>query len=200
VRQPVKPGSAIEDDVAARALLRRRAEALRVVPPEPNDEDRIVWVAVCNVGDGSFAFPLAVLRGILPLGAVTPVPLAGPNIVGVTRFQGRLVTVLSLASLLGGRAWVRDPTNLLVLDNDDGLIAVDCMDVPRTVAVEARAAPDRAKTSDDAFGEAFSPITLAGGEAALLVDVGRLVAGAHVGKRPVSGAPPSLRRGERGDG
>jgi chemotaxis signal transduction protein len=161
-----------------REILRRRADALRVVPPEGRDEDTLVWVAVCSVGNGSFAFLLSALRGILPLGMITPVPLAGPSVVGVTRFQGQLVTVFSLAALLGDRSWAIDPTNLLVLDCGDGLVAVDCTEVPRSVALPARAL----ESARDVSG-ATAPVQATDGEVVQLIDVARLVKDARASRK-----------------
>jgi chemotaxis signal transduction protein len=176
--------SNVPNDPAIAELLRRRADALRAIPPEPEDEQRLVWAAVCTVGDASFAFPLAALRGILPLSMVTPVPLAGPHVVGLTRFQGQLVTVLSLASLLGGRAWATDPTNILVLeiglggasrDGRGGAIAIDCADVPRTVALpphDAQVPPRGPVAGSPAW---LTPAQTIDGEVVQLIDVERLV-------------------------
>ncbi len=159
-------------DPALRALLRRRADALRAVPPEARDEDLLVWAAVFRLGDDSFAFRLEALKGILPLGMVTPVPLAGRHVVGVTRFQGELVTVLSFASLLGGRAWPRDATNLLVLESPEGAVAVDCTDVPRAVAL-----PPGEVLAAAAAGGSHAPARTVDGDVVQLIDVARLVAG-----------------------
>jgi chemotaxis signal transduction protein len=156
-------------DPAVRHLLRRRADALRAVLPEPRDEERLVWAAVCSVGDGSVAFLLSALKGVVPLAMVTPVPLAGPSVVGVTRFQGQLVTVLSLASLLG-RAWATDPTSLIVLDARGASIAVDCTVVPRTVAL----APEAVASAREA-PTWMAPVRSVDGELVQLIDVPRLV-------------------------
>jgi len=94
-------------------------------------------------------------------------------VVGVTRFQGQLVTVLSLASLLG-RAWATDPTNLLVLEargsERDAAVAVDCTDVPRTVALP----PDSLALSL-AAPSGILPVRSVDGEVVQLIDVGRLI-------------------------
>jgi chemotaxis signal transduction protein len=150
-------------------LLSRRAEALRAILPEARDEERLVWAAVCSVGDAPFAFPLVALQGVLPLATVTPVPLAGPHVVGVTRFQGQLVTVLSLASLLG-RAWATDPMNLIVLDAGDRAVAVDCSEVPRTAAL-----PPECMDVSRAAPTWVTPVRTVEGELVQLVDVVRLV-------------------------
>jgi len=79
---------------------------------------------------------------------VTPVPLARPHIVGILRFQGQIVTALSMAALLGIKGWRQDPAVLLVVDPGWGrLVAIDCEEVPRPVSI-AHAALDEARSRD----------------------------------------------------
>jgi chemotaxis signal transduction protein len=118
-------------------ILARRAEKLCTALPPLAEEERVLLAAAISFGDLTFAFALSALRGVLPLRMVTPVPLAWPVVIGVTRFQGQLITVLSLASLLGG-AWKTDPSNILVLKRGDGALAVDCAEIPRMVALPSK--------------------------------------------------------------
>jgi chemotaxis signal transduction protein len=68
------------------------------------------------------------------------VPLARPHIVGILRFQGQIVTALSMAALLGIKGWRQDPSVLLVVDPGWGrLVAIDCEDVPRPVSISSAA-------------------------------------------------------------
>ncbi len=148
------------------ALLERRAERLRTVPPEPPDEERIVWAAALTLGDDVYAFPLQALRGVLPLRAVTPVPLAPPSVVGIARFQGQLLTVFSLASLLGG-AWRVDATIMLVVEHPEGLFAFECGDVPTTVAIPRASA--EASLGGDVGGA--GPVQTLEGDTVQLIDL-----------------------------
>jgi purine-binding chemotaxis protein CheW len=120
------------------ALLERRAARLRQVPPAEDLEPRVP-VAEFALGAARYAIPLARLRATVPLRAVTPVPLAPPHVIGVLRFQGQIISALSLASLLGVRGWQKDPAVLLVTEVGPGrLVAFDCEDVPRPTAVRER--------------------------------------------------------------
>jgi purine-binding chemotaxis protein CheW len=116
-------------------LLERRAERVKEKPRAADDED-LLWVAEFPVGEETYAIPLDALRAAVPLKMVTPVPLSPPHVIGILRFQGQILTALSLASLLGGRGWREDPAVLLVVDPGFGrLVALDCERIPKPVGV-----------------------------------------------------------------
>jgi purine-binding chemotaxis protein CheW len=124
-------------DAKTKEILAKRAERLRL-PPQIAAAGPTEWVAEFTVGDDRYAIPLSALRAVVPLRRVTPVPLAKPHVVGILRFQGHIVTALSMASLLGIRGWRSDPSVLLVVDPGWGrLVAIDCEDVPRPIALPA---------------------------------------------------------------
>ncbi len=121
------------DDV--RALLERRAARLRE-KTEPLDDGQLLWVAEFPIGDDRYAIPLESLRAAVPLKMVTPVPLSAPHLIGILRFQGQVISALSLSALLGGRGWRDDPAVLLVVDPGAGrLIALDCEQIPKPIAL-----------------------------------------------------------------
>jgi purine-binding chemotaxis protein CheW len=121
-----------------RAVLDRRAERLRGRPSEETAE-ATAWVGEFSIGDERYAMPMEALKAAVPLRFVTPVPLAPPHVLGILRFQDQIILAISLASLLGNRAWRRDPTVLLVVEARKGkLVALDCEQVPRTTAVPIR--------------------------------------------------------------
>jgi chemotaxis signal transduction protein len=117
-----------------RELLERRAARLRDKPRSSEDES-VLWVAEFPVGEDSYALPLESLRAAVPLKMVTPVPLSPPHVIGILRFQGQILTAMSLSSLLGGRGWREDPAVLLVVDPSLGgrLLALDCERIPKPV-------------------------------------------------------------------
>src|SRR5256885_13982147 len=107
-------------------LLVRRAERVRRKPAE-TDEENVLWVAEFPVGEETYALPLETLRAAVPLKMVTAVPLSPSHVIGILRFQGQIVTALSLASLLGGRGWREDPAVLLGVGPGFGRLgAVHC--------------------------------------------------------------------------
>ena len=101
------------DERGAR-LLEQRAERLRLRKADKQDEDG-AWAAEFELGGERYALPLERLRACLPLKGVAPVPLAKRGVVGITRWEGKVVAVFSLSSLLGLRGWRRDPSVLLLM-------------------------------------------------------------------------------------
>lgn len=117
-----------------RDLLLRRAERLRIAPVASTEDEAILWAAEFLVGDDAYAIPLASLRGVVPLRTVTPIPLSPPDVIGILRFQGQVISALSLASVLGGLPWRQDPTVLLVAEAGAGrLVAFDSEEIPRPI-------------------------------------------------------------------
>jgi len=116
-------------------LLERRAARLRE-PRREAEEEKVLWAAEFPVGDERYAIPLDSLRAAVPLRMVTPVPLSPPHLIGILRFQGQILSALSLSALLGGRGWREDPAVLLVVDPGVGrLVALDCEQIPKPIAL-----------------------------------------------------------------
>src|SRR5260370_40412081 len=111
-------------------LLLERAGRVRAHKKEEALEDG-GWMAEFSLGGQGFALPLEQLLSCIPLKGVTQVPLARRGVIGVLRYQGRVLRVLSLASLLGSRGWRRDPSVLLILKYGREELAVDCEEIPR---------------------------------------------------------------------
>src|SRR5438552_14791292 len=152
-------------------LLVRRAERVRHKTSEV-DEQNVLWVAEFPIGEETYALPLHTLRAAVPLKMVTAVPLSPPHVIGILRFQGQIVTALSLASLLGGRGWREDPAVLLVVDPGFGrLVAVDCERIPKPVGLPLKQVEDaRAKATG-----AVAEVTLPGLRQVQLLDLRELM-------------------------
>lgn len=117
------------------AILERRAARVRARPVEIDDAGAF-WVAEFPMADERYGVALSVLRAAVPLSAVRGVPLSPPEVIGVLRFQGQLITALSLASLLGVKGWRHDPVVLLIVDLGWGrLCALDCEAIPKPVSL-----------------------------------------------------------------
>src|ERR1700722_1350612 len=103
--------SSLQD--AARQLLLARAERLRHKPPA--EEEDLFWAAEFPLGGEAYGLPLECLVACQSLRLVTPVPLSSTYLAGIVRFQRKILSVLSLSSLLGSQGWRRDPSVLLIL-------------------------------------------------------------------------------------
>ncbi len=123
-----------------RELLLRRAERLRTPRTASQEDDaQLEWLATFSIGSERFGLPLPSLRAVVPLRLVTPVPLVPAHVIGILRFQGEIVTALSLVALLRGRAWRIDSRFLLVLETaPNGRVAVDCAEIPVAAALPTR--------------------------------------------------------------
>lgn len=125
-------------DEASRRILLARAERLRQRPVE--EEQGLFWTAEFPLGGEAYAFPLECLVACQPLRLVTPIPLCDPHLAGIVRFQRKILTVISLAGLLGSHGWCRDPSVMLVLRLEgERLTAVDCEEIPRAATVPEEA-------------------------------------------------------------
>jgi chemotaxis signal transduction protein len=113
------------------AMLALRARRL-MRPPEPEEDPDSLWLAQFSLGGSLYAFSLDQLEASLPLKNVSPLPLAPPACMGITRFRGQILPVYSLAGLLGCQGWEKDPSVLLILRlNGKRLCGFDCETSPR---------------------------------------------------------------------
>jgi purine-binding chemotaxis protein CheW len=158
-------------------LLRLRAE--RLARPIALEEEESNWLPIAqfSLGDLCYAVPLTDLRAALPLRDVTPVPLAPAHVIGVLRWEGHVVTAISLASVLGIRGWRRDPAVLLLVSSRRRLLAVDSEVIPR-LAVLSRAAIQASRSRQEGpVTEILSP----GGQIVNLLDLGQALDGERAG-------------------
>jgi chemotaxis signal transduction protein len=152
-------------------LLERRAERARVRPRI--EDEALLWLAEFPIGEEQYAIPLEALRAAVPLKMVTPVPLSPPHVIGILRFQGQILTALSLSSLLGGRGWREDPAVLLVVDPGVGgrLLALDCERIPKPVPLPHALVEEARARSTGAVAE----VTLPGLHQVNLLDLRQLM-------------------------
>ena len=151
-------------------LLERRAERVREKPRAEDEE--FLWVAEFPIGEENYAIPLDALRAAVPLKMVTPVPLSPPHVIGILRFQGQIITALSLASLLGGRGWREDPAVLLVVDPGFGkLLALDCERIPKPTGLPHALVEEARARATSAVVE----VTMPGMKQVLLLELARLM-------------------------
>lgn len=53
------------------------------------------------IADQLFGLPLACVQDVFRVAAITPVPLAGPEIAGIVNLRGRILTVIDMRARLG---------------------------------------------------------------------------------------------------
>lgn len=153
------------------AILETRARRLALGVDHAVEEETL-QVGEFPLGGDTYAIPLKQLRAAVPLKMLAPVPLAPRHVVGVVRFQGLTITVLSLASLLKSTGWMVDPAVLLVVDAGHGhLIALDCEDIPKPTALPA-AAVEQARVS--ATGPVLD-VVVGNEQPVYLLDIARLL-------------------------
>jgi purine-binding chemotaxis protein CheW len=113
-------------------MLKARADELARGAAAQETEDEGMAVAMFPMGEDTYAIALEHLRAAIPLTTVTPVPQAPPHVIGIVRFRGQAVTVLSFAAIFGVAGWRVDPAVLVVIEGPDHrLIAIDCEAIPR---------------------------------------------------------------------
>ncbi|HZN94499.1 MAG TPA: chemotaxis protein CheW [Myxococcales bacterium] len=120
-----------------RELLDRRAARLRE-RIEVVEEEHTVGVAELPAGDHTYVIEMRYLHAVMPLRQVSPVPLAPAHVVGVVRFQGEVLPVLSFASVVDVGGWRRDPEVLLVVEAAGQRVGLDSEQVPRATFLPAR--------------------------------------------------------------
>lgn len=120
-------------------LLEARAVRLAATPRALESDEDSLWFATFPVGDLEVAIPLEQLRAAVPLRRIASVPLAPPEVVGIVRFGGNVLTVYSLAFMLGGQGSRADSNYLIVVDRPGGrLVAFDCAQIPLALTRPAR--------------------------------------------------------------
>ena len=82
-------------------LLRRRAQALARTQAEVTRRDALTEVLVVRAGGTRYVLPLVDLTTVLLVQHISPVPGAPPMLAGLAHLQGQVVSVVSLAVLLG---------------------------------------------------------------------------------------------------
>jgi purine-binding chemotaxis protein CheW len=170
---PTEPAKS--DDERVRELLERRAARLRPRPSDTQEEEPF-WIVELTVGGASYALPLGDLLGVLPVRLVVPVPLAAPQVLGVVRFRGEMVTALSLTWLLGAPGWRRDPSVLLVVATGSGRrVAIDCEEVPKPVPLPMSAQTARSMELEAEGGPPTVAWTAVDGRTLQFVRLGALL-------------------------
>ena len=142
-------------EVPARALRAARSAALAARVPVTGAPPPEVAYLVCACGSERYGLPLAGVAQVLPMRPCTPVPGAGPAMVGLIGLSGQVVGVIGLARALGrpepARAGDRPPGHLVLLRGAHAL----ALRVDRAIGIARRAGtPDGGLGNEAASGYA----------------------------------------------
>jgi purine-binding chemotaxis protein CheW len=153
-------------------ILETRAARARAAP-DAGQAEATLPVAEFSLGKDRYAIPLVALRAVRPLKVVTPVPRSPVHVIGIMRFEGQLITAVSLMTLLGVKGWRQDCAVLLVVELEGGRrLAVDCEHIPRIEALQQRAV-DQARARGSGPVHDVTTVSL---ETVGLIDIAALLA------------------------
>ncbi len=85
-------------------------------------------VVVFELGGRRCGVDLRLVQAVIPLGPVTPVPMAPPAIAGAVNVRGEVAAVIDLALLLGSAPATPRQGGLALLVEAEGCRAVVCAD------------------------------------------------------------------------
>jgi purine-binding chemotaxis protein CheW len=128
--------------------------------------DAGVYVSV-EVGVEKYAIPVGNVIEIADAGDVTPVPGAGPAVVGVRNLRGTIIPVFRLASLLG----------LPAIEGGDRIVVAECDGRRAALAVDAVAdVGDLPAAQEETASELLAGAVLDQGMLVGIIDVQRIFA------------------------
>jgi purine-binding chemotaxis protein CheW len=104
-----------KDEARIEAVFRARAAELAARREQAAEPAGTAPALAFALGGERYALPLADLAGVLPLGRLTPVPGAPPELLGLINGRGRVCCVVDLARLLGLPAQPPDVPGFVVL-------------------------------------------------------------------------------------
>lgn len=176
--QPAEPAVAREPPARTLRAARTAALAARVPATGAPAVPEVAYL-VCACGSERYGLPLAAVAQVLPMRPCTPVPGAGPAIVGLIGLSGRVVGVIGLARALGRPETAREgdrtrdrlPGHLVHLRGAQAL----ALHVDRAIGIARRAeTPDGGLGNGAASGYA-PPGTGDGTPDFVVVDLPRLL-------------------------
>ncbi|MGB6361748.1 MAG: chemotaxis protein CheW, partial [Thermoanaerobaculia bacterium] len=145
------PQSGLKDEVLNRdeddrpGLLYRFADSLRSGDEEQEKpEEPEIWL-VFRLGESSFGLPVADIREVMRVGAITRVPQAPFAVRGVTDLRGRVIPIVDLGARFDlDPVEVDEQSRIVVLDAEGRLIGllVDAVDRVGRILPSQKEDPD----------------------------------------------------------
>ena len=131
---------------------------------------------ICVVAGQAVAIRAAKVDSVVDIGAISPVPLAAPHVIGLAALRSRLLTIICCDRALGLPAPARPSRRAVIVDVDGhhyGLL-VSVIEDARTIDAELE--PIRVRL-DAGWARVALGVLQFEGEALLLIDPERLIAG-----------------------
>ena len=135
-----------------------------------------------RAGGELFALALERVREVCPRAAITRVPRAPAQVLGIMNLRGRAITLVDLPRCLGLPAGAADPPHVIVLDLRDPELAVGVLaeGIHQVAEVELRGTGGG--SGPDGFGGAEGPeLVEVSGRVATVLDPVRALAGTFPG-------------------
>ncbi len=141
--------------VADRAILQRRAEALRLPMESLTDSAGLLPIAIVNLGGESFGLELTVVKEFTSIRNLTHIPCCPQHIVGNMNLRGEIVTLVDIRHVLNLPAKpVKVGSQTVVVQVEDilaGLPVDGVSDVLYINPAEIKPVPIALQTSDAVY-------------------------------------------------
>ncbi len=155
----------------AEALLLKRAEAFSAVAEERVDEGFIDIVEFALASE-RYAFESSMVREVVPISELTPVPCTPPFVLGIINLRGQILSVIDIKRLFGlPEKGITQLNKVIVLSSEDmefGVLADE-------VSGSGRVRLNSLKTLPTLTGIREEFLKGVTGEGLVLLDAGRLL-------------------------
>ncbi|MBI5453740.1 MAG: purine-binding chemotaxis protein CheW [Deltaproteobacteria bacterium] len=155
----------------AEALLLKRAEALSAVVGE-RVEEGFIEIVEFRLASERYAFESSMVREVVPISELTPVPCTPPFVLGIINLRGQILSVIDIKRLFGlPEKGITQLNKVIVLSSEDmefGVLADE-------VSGSGRVRSNSLKTLPTLTGIREEFLKGVTGEGLVLLDAGRLL-------------------------
>lgn len=159
------------DAKEAEALLLKRAEAFSAVAEEATEEV-FIEVVEFRLAAERYAFESSMVREVVPISELTPVPCTPPFVLGIINLRGQILSVIDIKKLFGlPEKGITQLNKVIVLSSDEMEFGVLADEVSGSGRVRSDALK-RLPTLTGLREEFLKGVT---GEGLVVLDAGRLL-------------------------
>lgn len=160
------------DREEAEALLLKRAEAFSAVAGEAIEEG-FIEVVEFRLAAERYAFESSMVREVVPISELTPMPCTPPFVLGIINLRGQILSVIDIKKLFGlPEKGITQLNKVIVLSSDEMEFGVLADEVSGSGRVRSDALK-RLPTLTGLREEFLKGVT---GEGLVVLDAGRLLA------------------------